>query len=103
MMSPEAQAQLSQWLARETGSDGVRLENIALLSGGAISQNIAVAATLYEDMPATVDDFERRLAADIEAGQFDKCRPKARRRFRCHQSHQCGTCRVTNPKLLATQ
>jgi hypothetical protein len=40
MIAPEAQARLGEWLAREAGADNVRLENIALLSGGAISQNI---------------------------------------------------------------
>ena len=42
MMSPEAQQRLSDWLAREAGAQAVRLENMATLGGGAISQNIAV-------------------------------------------------------------
>jgi aminoglycoside phosphotransferase (APT) family kinase protein len=42
MISAEAQARLSDWLAGEAGADAVRLENVAPLGGGAISQNIAV-------------------------------------------------------------
>jgi hypothetical protein len=42
MISPEARAQLSAWLAEEAGAGSVRLENIAQLSGGAISENIAI-------------------------------------------------------------
>ncbi len=42
MIGAEAQARLCEWLAREAGADSVRLENMAALGGGAISQNIAV-------------------------------------------------------------
>lgn len=42
MISAEAQARLARWLTHEAGADAVRLENIAALGGGAISQNIAV-------------------------------------------------------------
>jgi aminoglycoside phosphotransferase (APT) family kinase protein len=42
MIGPEARARLEAWLAREAGAQAVRLENVAALGGGAISQNIAV-------------------------------------------------------------
>jgi aminoglycoside phosphotransferase (APT) family kinase protein len=42
MIPAEAQARLTGWLARKAGADAVRLENVAALGGGAISQNIAV-------------------------------------------------------------
>jgi aminoglycoside phosphotransferase (APT) family kinase protein len=42
MIGAEAQERLSAWLVREAGANAVRLENVAPLGGGAISQNIAV-------------------------------------------------------------
>jgi aminoglycoside phosphotransferase (APT) family kinase protein len=42
IIAAEAQARLERWLAREAGAASVRLETIAALGGGAISQNIAV-------------------------------------------------------------
>ena len=42
MISAETQARLTDWLARQVGASTVRLENVAALGGGAISQNIAV-------------------------------------------------------------
>jgi aminoglycoside phosphotransferase (APT) family kinase protein len=42
MIPPEAQARLCEWLAREAGAERVAIDNIAMLGGGAISQNIAL-------------------------------------------------------------
>jgi aminoglycoside phosphotransferase (APT) family kinase protein len=42
MIAAAAQIRLGEWLAREAGAEAVRLENVAALGGGAISQNIAV-------------------------------------------------------------
>ena len=46
MISAEAKARLCGWLTRQAGAGRVVMENVAALTGGAISQNIAVDLTI---------------------------------------------------------
>jgi hypothetical protein len=59
------------------------------------------AAMLYGDPQMTAEECERRLAADIEAGDFDA--PGARREaaFRAVKAINTARLGITNPKLLS--
>ena len=61
----------------------------------------ALAATLYPDGPISADDFERRLAADIEAGEFDAAGPRRDAAFTAIRAINAARLAITNPKLLA--
>jgi hypothetical protein len=56
-----------------------------------------------EDMPVTVDDFERRLAVDIEAGQFDDAALRRDAAFAAIKAINAARLAITNPKLLTTK
>lgn len=73
-------------------------EFAAAADGGAVP---AQAVGLYDDaaeMPA--DAFERRLAADIEAGAFDTPGPRRDAAFEAVKALNTARLAITNPKLL---
>ena len=61
----------------------------------------ALSATLYADAPMWLEDFERRLAADIEAGEFDAAGPRRDAAFAAIRTINAARLAITNPKLLA--
>lgn len=63
--------------------------------------DLSAAATLYHDVaPLTSEQFEARLAADIEAGAFDKAGARRDAAFEAVKAINAARLAITNPKRL---
>jgi hypothetical protein len=58
------------------------------------------AAVYADDAPVTPEAFERRLAADIEAGVFDTPGPRRDAAFAAVKAINAARLAITNPKRL---
>ncbi len=94
-VAADARPRLERWLANALNASGVRVEDVRLLSGGAIQQNAAL--TLHVDGGAAAGTLSAVLRRDAPA-TIDESRDRAQEHALLVAAHAAG---VTVPEPIA--